>query len=150
MRLDRHSLASFLDKIAGNYPSGLPLTALVFDRGAPEKTPEDAPTRECLFVLISTDSSISSTHADLIDAICTKGLKFERSACDVRVMPTWRGIDLGELPPLTVVLGTEIAPGSIEETSHGKTLFSHPIGSIATSAGLKRDFWGHLQTLQRG
>ncbi len=145
MTLDRHSLACFLDKIAGNYPSGLPLTALVSDRRAPE----EAPTWECVFVLISTDTSISSIHADLLDAICTKGLKFERSSCDVRVVPTWSGTDPRELAPLTVVLGAERAPGTIESTSHGKILFSHPIGSIATNASLKRDFWGHLQSLQR-
>jgi hypothetical protein len=105
---------------------------------------------ECVFVLISADSSLGATHADLLDAICTKGLKFERSACDVRIVPTWPGTVREEVAPLTVVLGADRAPGTIQVTPQGKILFSHPVASIATNPGLKRDFWGHLQALQRG
>ncbi len=142
MKLDRASLACFLDKIAVNYPAGLPLTALV-----PEKS---QPRRECLFVLISADSSLSATHADLLEAICTKGLKFERSVCDIRVVPTWSGVSVDDAAPLTVVLGADKEPGTVEVVAGGKVLYSHPIDLIATQVGLKRDFWGHLQALLRG
>ncbi len=136
------SLASFLDKIATNYPYGVPQSALVS---------ETAPlTKDCVFVLIDPDSSVEEEYGGLLTAICTKGLRYERSACDVRVMPAWTASPGDESTALAVVLGSDKTPGSIEASANKRILFSHSIRLIASEAGLKREFWGHLQALLRG
>lgn len=142
MNLQRDSLAFFLDRVAALYPYGVPVSALA--------TQSRREPIECVFVLVSQDSGLAEAHAELLDAVCTKGLKFDRKACDVTVVPAWPETSPRTSAPLTVVLGAQRAAGTLETTSEGKTLYSHPIGQIASEVALKREFWGHLQALLRG
>lgn len=134
-------LACLLDKVARGYPLGIPRTALT--------TPTLTPAYRCAFLVVSDSQSTLETHADLIDAICTKGLKLDRSLCDARVVSDsgheWQGSGI----PMTVVLGSSRVPGSIESSGATTCLFSHSLEAIASNAGSKREFWGHLQTLLR-
>jgi len=142
MNLERESLASFLDKVALLYPYGVPASTLT--------APRRQTSIECAFVLVSNDSSLGNAHAALLDGICTKGLRLDREACDVRVVPTWPDSSSGITAPLTVVLGAQKKPGTVESVSEGRIVYSHPIDQIAEQVALKRDFWGHLQALVRG
>jgi hypothetical protein len=141
MSLEREALACFLDKVAFLYPYGVPASAMA--------APSQQTTIECAFILVSTDSAIGSTHSELLDAICTKGLRLNRKACDVRVIPTWPESSPSMTAPLTVVLGAQRKPGTVESSSGGKILYSHSIDQIANQVTLKRDFWSHLQALVR-
>lgn len=134
-------LASFLDKVARAYPSGIPVAAVTQAR--------HQPAFACCFVLVSGSPAVSGTYAELIDAICTKGLKLDRSTCEVRVVSQVEE-DLASFgAPLTVVLGSSRTPGSIEEPQGRRVLFSHSIEGIASNPNTKREFWGHLQALLR-
>lgn len=141
MSFNRLQIASFLDKVARAYPSGIPATAVVTSR--------HQPAYSCRFFLVSDSPLVSDTYAELIDAICIKGLKFDRSTCDVRVVSqVEEGVATSDAP-LTVVLGGSRPPGAIEELENGRVLFSHAIEGISSNANTKREFWGHLQALLR-
>lgn len=141
MTRKRSELAAILDKVARNYPHGIPQNAIA--------TPAILSTPSCTFLLVHDSESIRETHAELIDAICTKGLKLDRTLCHVRVISDSDRDWGGSSSPITLVLGSSRAPGTIETIGGATCLFSHSIEEIASNPGSKREFWGHLQALLR-
>jgi hypothetical protein len=148
MRTEQCDLATFLDKVRNNYPYGIPREAIAAPRAVAE---ERTPAPRCLFVLILDTPQASASEMELLDAICTKGLKIAREECASVVLGS--GASDEEISeaieraraPLSIVLGSPAALGTVAASTSGVVLHSHPLPVIANDIGAKREFWGLLQ-----
>lgn len=145
---DQCNLATLLDKIRSHYPYGIPREAIVAPRSVPEATP---PAPRCLFALVLDTPQLSAAQIELLEAICTKGLKLAREEYSSVVFGP--GASTEEIlaaiertgAPLSVVLGSPTALGTVAASKSGVVIYSHPLPVIANDIGAKREFWGLLQ-----
>ena len=152
MNSEQTNLASLLDKVRSHYPYGIPKEAIVAPR-ASEQVPSAAvtPAPRCLFVVILEAPALTQAQGDLIDAICTKGLKIAREECVSVVLSTEtsptevQGTIERVGARLSVVLGGPAAHGTVTASKTGTVIHTHSLPSIAENVAIKREFWGLLQ-----
>jgi hypothetical protein len=141
------NIASFIDKIRALYPYGIPKNEIVARRVLPLEEPRAA----CLFVVLLDAERLSESQAELVAAICTKGLRIEKDLCETVVLPISTSeeairatVEAGRAR-LSVVLGSQAAHGTVVASHEGVVLYSHSLPVIAENIAAKREFWAHLQ-----
>lgn len=142
------TIAGLLDKVRRLYPHGIP-TAYI---RATTALPDVVPTPTCAFFILRDSVEMNKSLHDLVDAICTKGLRVPREECSVLILPkdAVSGEQLeqylsGTQAPLRVVLGGSSTPGATTSTPQGTILYTHSLDLIASDMAIKKDFWTHLQ-----
>lgn len=141
------NIAAFLDKVRALYPYGIPTDEIV----ARIARPAEEPMAACLFVVVLDAERLNDVQAELINAICTKGLKVERDRCATIVLPLSASaesirmaVDSGRAR-LSIVLGSQAAHGTVVTSNTGVVLYSHSLPTIAENIAAKREFWALLQ-----
>lgn len=148
--LNEHPIhvASLLDKVRRLYPHGIP-TAYIRASTAPA---DATPSLTCAFFILRDSVEMNKSLQDLVDAICTKGLRIPRESCSVLTI-TKDAVSAEQLEehlskanaPLRIVLGGLSTPGSTTSTPQGTILYTHSLDLIASDIAIKREFWAHLQ-----
>lgn len=110
----------------------------------------------CALLVITDQVSLPDQERELLEAICSKGLRlpFER-CCVTLVRPRSEvGAALsavressGGTPGATIVFGSSEEMGTLSLDRECAVLHTHGLDRIGADQGAKRDTWKHLQTL---
>ena len=141
---DPQTLATYLDRIRGDYPYGI-ATSLI---ASPAPVSHSA-----MLIVVSPDGQqLEGPHAELLEGVITKGLKLTPERCPVSVVRADDPLQVcvartleSSHAPVCVVLGGEKAPGSVEEISGVRVLYSYAVERIVHESAVKRELWRHLQ-----
>lgn len=142
---DPRVLATYLDRIGRQYPFGIATSCIV--------VPNIVVANSAVLIVVSPDGKApEGSHSELLQGVISKGLKLSPESCPVSVISSEdpfkdsvsRIVEASQAP-VCVVFGGDKAPGSVEDVSESRILYTYALERIVHESVVKRELWKQLQ-----